>query len=136
MSNERDDGDGDGGGGWGDTGRAPAGDADGGPGPDEQYCRSCGAIIKREAEICPECGVRNRPPPGRAGGGSPDRVTAGVLAILLGWVGAHKFYLGETGLGLLYLCFFWTGIPALVGLIEGLLYLTKTDEEFQRAYVD
>ena len=29
-------------------------------GPDEMYCRSCGEIIKKEAEICPECGVRNK----------------------------------------------------------------------------
>ncbi len=107
-----------------------------GPGPDEQYCSSCGEIIKREAEICPECGVRNSGVGGSASAGSKDRVTAGVLAILLGWFGAHKFYLGDTGLGLLYLCFFWTGIPGLVGIIEGILYLTKTDEEFQRTYVD
>lgn len=120
------------------SGRAAgtAGEADDTPGQDEQYCSSCGAIIKREAEICPECGVRNRPFGDSAASGSKDRVTAGVLAILLGWFGAHKFYLGDTGLGILYLCFFWTGIPAIVGLIEGILYLTKTDEEFHRAYVE
>ncbi len=99
---------------------------------DEQYCPSCGDIIKQEAEICPHCGVRNRPPGGNY---EKDRVTAGVLAILLGWIGVHRFYLGDTGLGVLYLCFFWTGIPALVGIIEGILYLTKTDEEFQQRYV-
>lgn len=127
----------------GGNGDAAAGDpastpgaGDDRPGPDEQYCTSCGEIIKANAEICPECGVRNRPAPGTAGDGSKDRVTAGVLAILLGWVGAHKFYLGETGLGVIYLCFFWTGIPGLVGLIEGILYLTKTDAEFQAQYVD
>ncbi|WP_336136216.1 TM2 domain-containing protein [Natronomonas amylolytica] len=115
-------------------GREPASNtASGSPGPDEQYCSSCGEIIKKEAEICPECGVRQKP---SASSGSKDRATAGILAILLGWIGAHKFYLGETGMGILYLCFFWTGIPAIVGLIEGILYLTKTDEEFQRQYVN
>jgi hypothetical protein len=105
------------------------------PGPDEQYCPNCGEIILEKAEICPECGVRKSPPGGDVDG-SNDRVTAGVLAILLGWAGVHKFYLGDTGLGVLYLCFFWTGIPAIVGLIEGILYLTKTDAEFQEKYVD
>lgn len=104
------------------------------PGPDEQYCSSCGEIIKKEAEICPECGVRQSG--GTTGSSSKDRTTAGILALLLGGIGAHKFYLGETGLGILYLCFSWTLIPALVGFIEGILYLTKTDEEFQRQYVN
>ena len=107
------------------------------PRADEQYCSSCGEIIKKEAEICPECGVRQKSVAGGGtASGSKDRTTAGILALLLGGVGAHKFYLGETGLGILYLCFFWTFIPALVGLIEGILYLTKTDEEFQQQYVD
>jgi len=64
-----------------------------------------------------------------------DRAVAGILAILLGGLGIHKFYLGQTGKGILYLIFFWTGIPALIGLIEGILYLIKTDEEFQKLYV-
>jgi len=107
------------------------------PGADEQYCSSCGEIIKKEAEICPECGVRQKPAAGGGtAAGSKDRTTAGILALLLGGIGAHKFYLGDTGLGILYLCFFWTFIPALVGFIEGILYLTKTDEEFQQQYVD
>lgn len=107
--------------------------ATGTPGPDEQYCSSCGEIIKKEAEICPHCGVRQKP---AVSNSSKDRTTAGILALLLGGLGVHKFYLGETGLGILYLCFSWTLIPAIVGFIEGLLYLTKTDEEFQRQYVN
>lgn len=100
--------------------------------PDEQYCPSCGEPIKKAAEICPECGVRQQP----ATSTGKDRVTAGILALLLGGIGAHKFYLGETGMGVLYLCFSWTLIPALVGFIEGILYLTKSDAEFERTYVN
>lgn len=107
----------------------PSGDQ---PRPDEQYCTSCGAVIKKEAEICPECGVRQAPDPSES---DKDRVTAGVLALVLGGLGAHKFYLGQTGLGVLYLCFSWTLIPAIVGLVEGIIYLTKTDAEFQEKYV-
>jgi TM2 domain-containing membrane protein YozV len=44
--------------------------------------------------------------------------TAVLLAVLLGGLGAHKFYLGQTGMGIMYLLFCWTGIPALVALIE------------------
>jgi len=103
-------------------------------GLDEQFCSSCGSVIKKEAEICPKCGVRVKKS-FQAPLGSKSKVTAGVLAIILGGVGAHKFYLGHTGLGILFLCFFWTAIPALIGLIEGILYLTKSDEEFYEEYV-
>lgn len=110
--------------------------ADGGtesPNADEQFCSSCGEIIKKEAEICPECGVRQSPP---SSDSDKDRTSAGILALLLGGVGAHHFYLGNTGRGIIYLVFFWTFIPAIAGLIEGILYLTKSDEEFQRKYVE
>lgn len=103
------------------------------PGPGEEYCTSCGAVIKKEAEICPECGVRHAR---QTHGSDVDRTTAGILALLVGGFGVHKFYLGKTTQGILYLCFFWTLIPEILGLIEGILYLTKTDEEFQRKYVD
>jgi TM2 domain-containing membrane protein YozV len=47
-----------------------------------------------------------------------DEVVGVVLAIFLGSFGAHHFYLKRTGLGILYLCFFWTGIPGFIGFIE------------------
>ncbi len=60
-----------------------------------------------------------------------SKVAAGVLAILLGGIGVHKFYLGKVGMGILYLCFCWTGIPAVLGLVEGIMYLCSNDENFQ-----
>lgn len=60
-----------------------------------------------------------------------SKVAAGILAILLGGIGVHKFYLGKVGTGILYLCFCWTGIPAILGLIEGIMYLCSSDENFQ-----
>lgn len=44
--------------------------------------------------------------------------TAVLLALFLGGLGAHKFYLGKIGLGVLYLLFSWTTIPAIVAFIE------------------
>lgn len=60
-----------------------------------------------------------------------SKVAAGLLGIFLGGIGVHKFYLGQIGMGILYLCFCWTGIPAFVGFIEGIIYLCSNDENFQ-----
>ncbi|AKB77931.1 hypothetical protein MSHOH_1448 [Methanosarcina horonobensis HB-1 = JCM 15518] len=92
------------------------------------FCRTCGSEIRDEAEICPKCGVRQ--PIKRASGKS--KVVAGVLAIFLGGFGIHKFYMGKAGQGILYLLFCWTFIPALLGLLEGLMYLLESDESFER----
>ena len=54
--------------------------------------------------------------------------------ILLGGFGIHEFYLGKIGQGILYLLFCWTFIPAVIGFIEGILYLAMTDQEFNRKY--
>lgn len=62
------------------------------------------------------------------------RTTAGILGILLGGIGVHKFYLGQIGMGILYLLFCWTGVPSIIGLIEGIIILCKTDEEFNAKY--
>ncbi|WP_263367081.1 TM2 domain-containing protein [Edaphobacter bradus] len=47
-----------------------------------------------------------------------DEVIGVLLALFLGCFGVHHFYLSRNGLGILYLCFFWTGIPTLAGLVE------------------
>lgn len=65
---------------------------------------------------------------------SNKRLAAVLFAILLGCFGAHKFYLGKIGMGLLYLLFCWTGIPGIIGVIEGILYITMTDDEFESKY--
>jgi TM2 domain-containing membrane protein YozV len=59
-----------------------------------------------------------------------SRVTAGILGILLGGLGVHKFYLGKAGLGIVYLLFCWSGVPAIIGFIEGIIYLTQDDATF------
>jgi TM2 domain-containing membrane protein YozV len=47
-----------------------------------------------------------------------DEVVGVLLALFLGGFGVHHFYLRRTGLGILYLCFFWTGITSILGFIE------------------
>lgn len=99
----------------------------------EKYCIDCGEIINKQAEICPECGVRQQHS-SESTGSSTDQTTAGILALLLGGLGAHKFYQGRIGLGVIYLCFSWTLIPALIGFIEGILMLVADEEEYEKKY--
>jgi TM2 domain-containing membrane protein YozV len=60
--------------------------------------------------------------------------TAAILAFLLGAFGVHRFYLGQTGLGIVYLLFFWTVIPSIVALVDFVLFLTMSDEAFDAKY--
>ena len=63
------------------------------------------------------------------------KVVAGILAILLGALGIHKFYLGYTKEGIIQLILgLMCGIGGVIGLIEGIIYLTKTDEDFYQIY--
>lgn len=63
-----------------------------------------------------------------------NKIVAGILAILLGGIGVHKFYLGQAGKGILYLIFCWTYIPAIISFIEGLIILCSSDENFMYKY--
>jgi len=69
-------------------------------------------------------------------GGDNKRMMAGVLGIILGAWGVHKFILGYTKEGIIQivLTVVTCGIGSLVGLIEGIIYLTKSDEEFYETY--
>lgn len=97
----------------------------------EKFCSDCGEIINLKAEICPKCGVRQKS--AQAANGK-NKITAGVLALLLGAFGVHKFYLGRIGWGIIYFLFCWTFIPAIVSFIEGILLLVMTDEDFNRRF--
>ncbi|WP_299155778.1 NINE protein [uncultured Tenacibaculum sp.] len=72
------------------------------------------------------------------------RVLAGILAIVLGGLGIHKFILGYTKEGIIMLvgtfilgiitCGIAAWVVAVIGLVEGIIYLTKSDEEFIYTY--
>ncbi len=59
-----------------------------------------------------------------------NKLAAGILAICFGDIGLHHFYLGHIGLGILSVLFSWTLIPGIIGLVQGIIYLTQSDEEF------
>lgn len=63
-----------------------------------------------------------------------DKNIASLLAFFFGIFGVHRFYLGQTGLGILYLFFFWTLIPALIGLIDSIIFLSMDSDDFDMKY--
>lgn len=70
--------------------------------------------------------------------GADKKIPAGICGILLGALGVHKFILGYTTEGLIMLGISVVtcgSISGIIGLVEGIIYLTKTDEEFVATYV-
>lgn len=69
--------------------------------------------------------------------GADKKIVAGILGILLGWLGVHRFYLGDMVGGILRIVItvVTCGFGSLLGLIEGIIYLTKSDEEFVNLYI-
>ena len=73
---------------------------------------------------------------------SSKRIPAGICGIVLGFLGVHKFILGYTTEGIIMLaatvitCGLGAAVMGVIGIIEGIIYLTKTDDEFVRLYVE
>jgi TM2 domain-containing membrane protein YozV len=104
------------------------------------------------AEFASALATPASPPPVSGGNRAEKKIAAGLCGILLGGLGVHKFILGYNGaggimlgvtLGAFVLMFLTCGITVflvpimnIIGLIEGIIYLTKSDEEFVRTYVD
>lgn len=82
------------------------------------------------------------PPPVPSNPRASNKIAAGVCGIILGGFGVHKFILGYTGAGVIMLlasllsCGVLYPVMHIIGLVEGIVYLTKTDDEFVRLYVD
>lgn len=116
------------------------------------FCKKCGTDVSDDAIVCPKCGEKlNYKRTGSSNGGSfedsidnfdfvsdqakklfkvrnkenKSTFLAGLLALLLGNFGVHKFYMGDNVWGIIYLIFFWTGIPALLGLVEGIILVSN-----------
>lgn len=64
-----------------------------------------------------------------------NKLVYALLAIFLGGFGIHKFYEGKMWKGIFYLLFCATGIPAIIGLVEGIMALTKTADSNGNIYL-
>jgi TM2 domain-containing membrane protein YozV len=121
-------------------------------------CPSCGVPPKREKKFCGNCGVPTQPNQAvctkcdvsfTGSIGSKSKLVAGTLGIILGALGIHKFYLGYKKQGKIMLfitlisiplCFVFVGfftiwIMETIGFIEGIIYFTNSDEDFDTKYV-
>ena len=113
--------------------------------PAGKFCPSCGAHFAAATEICPQCGA------GQASGAATKsleiqqaastKIAAGICGIFLGYLGIHKFIMGRTTEGVIMLlvsvlsCGFAALVMSVIGIVEGVIYLTKSDEEFYQTYI-
>lgn len=63
-----------------------------------------------------------------------EKNVAGILALFLGGLGVHRFYLGQTGLGIFYLLFFWFPVMWIVGLIDAIAFFSMDNDKFDLKY--
>lgn len=108
----------------------------------DNNCRNCGSPLTYTPPPIPNYGgmqQMSKPP------GADKRLAAGICGILLGSLGVHKFILGYSTEGVITLLvslvggFVTCGISTLamniIGIVEGIIYLTKSDEEFSQTYI-
>jgi len=89
------------------------------------FCRSCGAKIDATASSCPQCDTR------QLVGKPKSKVTAALLAIFLGFLGIHRFYLGQW-VGIIYLLFGFIAWP--VAWVEAIVFLLTDRERWEHKY--
>ena len=107
------------------------------------FCGACGVKTKANQVVCVKCGVSLGSSSG--GTGEKNKMIAFLLALFLGTIGIHKFYLGYKNPGIIMLLCGTIGwllfaipplVMAIIALIEAIMYISKSDDEFQRVYVD
>lgn len=90
------------------------------------YCRQCGSPITATAQTCSNCNANQNLNP-------RSKITAGLLALFLGGLGFHRFYLGQWW-GLFYLLFWGTGIPSLISIIEAIVFFCTGEQRWNAKY--
>jgi TM2 domain-containing membrane protein YozV len=108
---------------------------------ERKFCFNCGTATEANQVICTKCGVGLVP----TGTSEKSKVAAGLLGIFLGALGIHKFYLGYSREGVIMLLVALIGgvitlgvavwVVALIGFIEGVIYLMKPDDQFAATYL-
>ncbi|MEQ1821181.1 MAG: NINE protein [Fimbriimonadaceae bacterium] len=124
----------------------------------DKECPTCKQSVPEAQMVCPGCGYpfdsqpaanayQPPPPTGPApvAAAKKDKVVAGILGILLGGLGIHGFYIGNIKMGVIILviglvggvvtCGLGYGVAGTIGLIQGILYLVASEEDFQSKYV-
>ena len=101
------------------------------------HCPECGDEINIKAEICPHCGLRVSPLPGTTRSGR-TKIADALLALFLGVAGAHKFYLGNAKMGIVYILISLTAVGLIITMIlsiyDFIILLTMSDADFTMKY--
>ena len=95
---------------------------------DEKYCQHCGELNKQDAKTCSRCGLQV--------GKKLSKAVLLLITFFTGGIGGHKFYVGKTMQGILYLVFFWTSIPGFIALVEFVIYAFTKENDLQDKYPD
>ncbi len=104
-------------------------------------CVQCGDRILDYMEFCPLCGIRQPSGSIASSDAASKKVTAAVCAFLFGGLGVHKFVLGYNNAGLImmlvsvFTCCIGGMVMGPIAIAEGIIYLTKSDEEFEETYI-
>ena len=110
----------------------------------KNFCGACGVKTKDNQIVCLKCGVSLGGSLWGSSSGEKSKIIACLLALFLGTIGVHKFYLGYNTQGIIMLLCGTVGwilflppiVMAIIALIEAIMYISKSDEEFQEIYVD
>lgn len=100
------------------------------------FCGNCGNKVNDNQAVCLKCGcaINQAFAAKSSSNGTHNKIVAALLALFIGGLEAHKFYLGKPVEGIFYLLFCWTFIPCLIAFVEGIIYLVMSDEAFVAKY--